>query len=200
LQVLRQRGDPLIALRQAVEPGVDDQVLPHRQAMRQVNIGRGKIHPRQHAVAVAQHVLVKDAHRTGGRQQQAQQDRQGRGLAGAIAAQQRRRDAALDRKADAVHGRRRAIALDQIFDKDDGLGHRPYMAEDFAGGQHSGRTAAMLLRSAIVPVSNFSLIRRHSGKGRVPRLQLQSQPMGVPAFPTDQVRELKAHGTTNGWR
>jgi hypothetical protein len=31
------------------------------------------------------------------------------------------------------------------------------MAKDWAGGQRSGRTAAMLLQSAIVPDSNFSV-------------------------------------------
>jgi hypothetical protein len=31
------------------------------------------------------------------------------------------------------------------------------MAKDWAGGQRSGRTAAMSLQSGIVPVSNFSL-------------------------------------------
>ena len=58
---------------------------------------------------------------------QAEQDRQGRRLAGAVAAEQRRGDAARDAKADPVDRDRGRIALDQIVDFDGGLGHRPYM-------------------------------------------------------------------------
>ena len=95
---------------------------------------------------MAQHVLAEDLHMADGRQQEAQQDRQRRRLAGAVAAQQRRRHAAPDGKADAVDRQGGAIALDEIFDQDDRLGHRPYMAKDWAGGQRSGRAAAMLLQ------------------------------------------------------
>jgi hypothetical protein len=37
------------------------------------------------------------------------------------------------------------------------------MAEDWAGGQRSGRTAAMLLRSVIVAVSNFGVVPTKAG-------------------------------------
>ena len=78
------------------------------------------------------------------RQQQAEQHRQGRRLAGAVAAQQRRGDAALDGEADAADRERRAVALDEVVDDDDGLGHRPYMANFRAMGQHGGPVAASM--------------------------------------------------------
>ena len=84
---------------------------------------------------MAQHVLAKDMDRAGGRQEEPQKDRQGCRLAGAVAAEQRRGDTALDAKADAVDGDGRAVALDQILNQDDGLGHRPYMAHGSANGQ-----------------------------------------------------------------
>jgi hypothetical protein len=57
------------------------------------------------------------------RQQQAEQDRQGRRLAGAVAAEQGGGRAALDGKADAVDRDRCAITFDEIVDDDDRLGH-----------------------------------------------------------------------------
>ena len=103
--------------------------------MRQVDIGRGEIDPRQHPIAMPQHVLAEHPHAAFGRQQQAEEDRQGRRLAGAVAAEQRRGRAALDGKADPADGQRLAVALDQILDDDDGLGHRLYMAHCWAIGQ-----------------------------------------------------------------
>ena len=77
-----------------------------------------------------QNVLAEDLHRAGTRQQEAEEDRQGRGLAGAVAAEQRRGDAALDGKADTIDRNRAVVALDELVNQDDGFGHRPYMAYD----------------------------------------------------------------------
>jgi hypothetical protein len=96
--------------------------------MRQVGIGRGEIDSWQDPVAMAQHILAENAHAAFAREQQTQEDRQRRRLAGAVAAEQGRGRAALDGKADAADGERLAVALDQILDDDDRLGHRLYMA------------------------------------------------------------------------
>ena len=60
-----KRLDPLAAPPQPVEPGVDQQVLAHRQPVRQVDKGRGEVHPRQHPIAMAQDVLAEHVHRAG---------------------------------------------------------------------------------------------------------------------------------------
>ena len=49
-----------------------------------------------------QDVLAEEVDRAGTRQEEAEEDRQGRRLAGAVAAEQRRGDAALNREADPV--------------------------------------------------------------------------------------------------
>ena len=87
----------------AVQVGKYAQVLAHRQALRQVDIRRREIHPRQHAIAVAQHVAAEHVDRAGGGKQHAEQHRQRRRLAGAIAAEQRGRRAGANVEADAAH-------------------------------------------------------------------------------------------------
>ena len=86
---------------------------------------------------MAQHVLAKDVDAARTRQQEAEEDRQRRRLAGAVAAEQRRGLAARDRERDAVDGERLAVALDEILDQDDGFRHRPYMAHCRANGQNA---------------------------------------------------------------
>jgi hypothetical protein len=96
--------------------------------MRQVGVGRREIEPGQDPVAMAQHVFAEHAHGALARQQEAEQDREGGGLAGTVAAEQRRGRAALDGKADAADRHCVAVAFDEIIDGDDGRGHRLHMA------------------------------------------------------------------------
>src|SRR5579883_189782 len=81
---------------------------------------------------MTQHILVEDADAAGGRQQQAKQHRERGGLAGAVAAQQRRGDAARHGEIDAVHGKRIAEALGQRTDLDDGMRHAIHDIHDDA--------------------------------------------------------------------
>jgi hypothetical protein len=80
-------------------------------------------------------VLAEHLHPARGRQQEAEQDRESRRLAGTVSAEQGSRDATRDRKADPVHRNRGAITLYEVFDYDGRLDHPPYMAGDRAGGQ-----------------------------------------------------------------
>ena len=98
----------------AVEPGEDLEVLPHGQAHRHVDVGALEIHAVQHLVALARHVGAEHARLAGGRDDEAHQHGDGGGLAGAVAAQQRRDRAARKREADAVDGGDVAIDLAQL--------------------------------------------------------------------------------------
>ena len=105
-------------LPQAVEVGEDEQIFRHRELFRQLDVGRGEIHARQGAVALARHVHAEHAHAARSGEQHAEQDRERGGLAGAVAAQQRAGGAARDLEAQAVHGLHAAVALHQVFHRD----------------------------------------------------------------------------------
>ena len=137
LQVACDVLDSLAPIRQTVEPGIDQQVLAHRQAMRQVDKRRGKIHAVEDAIPVAQHVLAEDLHPPGGRQQEPEQDREGGGLPGAVAAEQRGGHPARDAEADPVYRNGGRVAFDEIVDFDGGRGHRPYMTRCRDFGQQT---------------------------------------------------------------
>jgi hypothetical protein len=124
--------------------------------VRQVDIRRRKIDPRQDAVAMPQHVVPKHLDAAFGGQQQAEQHRQGRRLAGAIAAEERRGDAVLDGKADPGNGDRVAVTLDQIVDFYDGREHRAYMAycwglDQIARPVGSARSIFFIVMAGLVP-------------------------------------------------
>src|SRR5262249_3398039 len=69
------------------------------------------------------------------------QDRQGRGLTGAVAAEQCRGDTPPNGKADSVDRDGSGIVLDEVFDFDSGLKHRLYMAYYQPIGQHRASAA-----------------------------------------------------------
>ena len=95
----------------------------HREAVGQIDIGGREVHPRQHPVAVAQHVLPQDRDPPGGGQQQAEQHGDGRRLAGAVAPEQRHRRPGRHAEIDAVHGDDLTVVLDKSGDLDDRLRH-----------------------------------------------------------------------------
>ena len=134
LQILGKPFDAFATARQAVKPRVDQEVLADREPVRQIDKRRGEIHPRQHPIAVPQHVLAENLHPACGRQQEAEQDREGRRLAGTIAAEQCCGDTTPDSKADAVYRDGARIVLDEIFDFDRKFDHRPNMAHDRSSG------------------------------------------------------------------
>ena len=120
-------GDLLDAVTQVlhtVEPAVELQVLAHRQAVRQVDIGRREIHPRQRRIAPPQHVDAEDLYPAAGRLQQPEQHGDGRGLARTVAAKQSQHGTARRREAQIVDGDDLAIHLAQVLDHDGGrFGH-----------------------------------------------------------------------------
>jgi len=115
--------------------------------MGQIDEGRGEIHSRKDAVAMAQHVLSEHLHTAGGRQKQSEQNREGGCLPGAVAAQQRRGDATRDAETDAVYCDGVRIALDEVVDFDGEFGHRPYMTRcRFLGQCRAGDAALAISR------------------------------------------------------
>ena len=142
IEMLGQLGDPPAPARHAVEMGIDREVLRDRQPLRQVDIGRGEVHPRQHPVAVAHDVLAQHCDAAGTRQQQAEQHRDGGGLAGAVAAEQRDGGPGRHGETDAVHRGDSVEALDQVVNRDDGrrAGGRGRAGTGRVGLGHGGRT------------------------------------------------------------
>src|SRR5215472_5897029 len=122
---------------QTIEAGVDQQVLTHRQAMRQIDEWRGEIEPRQHSIAVPQHVFAEDLYFAGSLQQKPEHDREGGRLPRAVAPQQRRCYPTLHREADPVYRDGPRITFHQAVDFDGGRGHRPYMTRSRAFGQRA---------------------------------------------------------------
>jgi hypothetical protein len=106
----------------AVELGEDGEVLAHGQALRQLDIGRAEVHPRQHAVAVLQDVDAEDPRLARGGQQHAEENGERRRLAGAVAAQERRDRARRHGEGEVFDRRHLAEALDEMRDLDGG-GH-----------------------------------------------------------------------------
>jgi hypothetical protein len=107
-------GDASLQVAHAVEPGEHLEVLPHRQPHRHVDVGALEVHPVQHLVALACHVGAEHACLAGGRHDQPHQHGDGGGLAGAVAAEQRRDRSALEPETDAVHCGNVAIDLAQL--------------------------------------------------------------------------------------
>ena len=118
VQFLRQLPDPPRRPAQAVEQGIDRQVLARAQPFRQIDIRRGEIHPRQHVVAPFQHVDAEHRHRPRGRQQQSQQDGDRRRLARTVAAKQRRRRPLRHAEGQAVDGSHVVIGFCQVRNPD----------------------------------------------------------------------------------
>ena len=98
LELAGDLGDAPLEVAHAVEPGEDLEVLPHGEPHRHVDVGALEVHPVQHLVALARHVGAEHACLPRGRHDQPHQHGDGGGLAGAVAAEQRRDRAARERK------------------------------------------------------------------------------------------------------
>ena len=116
VELIGQRPDAAGDVRAAVEHAEHIQVLPHGEPHRHIDIGAFEVHPVQHAMALARHRGAKHGDLPERRLNQAHDGRDGRGLAGAVAAEQRRAGAGLDGKRDAVHRGHGLVALDQAVD------------------------------------------------------------------------------------
>ena len=85
-----------------IEPAEHGEVLPHREPHRHVDIGAFEIHPAQHLGALLRHRMPQHLDAARGRQHQPHDHGDGRGLAGAVAAQQAGDAAARDAERDVV--------------------------------------------------------------------------------------------------
>ena len=74
----------------AIKPGIDRQVLPHRKAPRQVGIRTLEIHARENGLCRAPKILAQKRNGSRRRSDQPKQHRNGGRFARAIAAKQRR--------------------------------------------------------------------------------------------------------------
>jgi hypothetical protein len=122
VEARREFRDPLRGPAQAVEAGVDPQVLRHRQPRRQVDVGAREVDPAEYLVASLRHRLAEDPDPPGAGGEQAQQHRDRRRLAGPVGAQKGHRPAAGDREVQAVHRDDRAVGLAQPRHLDRGWG------------------------------------------------------------------------------
>ena len=118
VEFLGQRADAAGDVVAAIEHAEHVEVLPHREPHRHVDVGAFEIHPVQHAMPVARHLDAQHGDVAGGRLHQAHDGGDGGGLAGAVAAEQRRAGARLDGERDAVHRGDGLVALDQAVDGD----------------------------------------------------------------------------------
>ena len=139
LQLLGKRPHPARRVRHAVEPGEEAQVLLHRQAPRQIDVGRGEVDPAEHAVPVPDHVLAQHRHRAATWQKQAEEHGYGRGLACPVGAQKRRGLAAGEREANVLDRGQAVEDFGQGVDLDNVLRHPLDMTPIVPGDQ--GRCA-----------------------------------------------------------
>jgi hypothetical protein len=96
--------------------------LPHREPLRHLDVWALEVHAVEHAVALARHGGAQNGDAAFGRLDEAEDHRDRRGLAGAVAAEQRRDRAGRKRKRDAGDRGRGLVALDQPVDRDGGWG------------------------------------------------------------------------------
>ena len=122
IAVLGDFRDPLARAAQPVEVGEHREVLRDGQPLRQIDVRRREVHPRQHAMPLRRHVLAQHGDAPGARRQHAEQHRQRRRLAGAVAAEQRGRRAGAHRERDALDRFDGAVRLGEIGDDDRGVG------------------------------------------------------------------------------
>ena len=134
--------DALAQILHRIEPAEDREVLPHREPHRHVDIGAFEIHPAQHLGALLGHRIAQHLDAPRGRQHQPHDHGDGRGLAGAVAAEQPGDAAARDAKRDVVDGAGGLVELDQMRDLDRRRSCR-------IGRGQIGRTAPLLVMRAV---------------------------------------------------
>lgn len=96
LQVFGEFRHAMFDMWNAVEMAIDDEILPHRQAVWQIDIGGGKIGFGRNVGAVTQQIAPENTDAATRGFEEAEQHGHRRAFAGTIAAQQRRDAAGLD--------------------------------------------------------------------------------------------------------
>ena len=135
--------DPLAQIRHRVEPAEYREILPHREPHRHIDIGAFEIHPAQHVGALLGHRTAQHLDTPRGRQHQPHDHGDGRGLAGAVAAEQPGDAAARDAERHIVDGAGGLVELDQTRDLDRRGSCRIGRGQRAASGvvsRHAGRS------------------------------------------------------------
>ena len=114
LQVLGDKGDAVGGIGDAVQPGIDGQVLPHRQPRRQIDIRALEVHAIGDRAPVAADIGAEHPHLARAWHHEAEQHGDGRGLAGAVAAKQSDRGALGEGETDVVDRGDRAVNLGEV--------------------------------------------------------------------------------------
>ena len=127
--LLGKRGNARVRAVQRVEEREHREILAHRQAVRHVHIGRGKIHSRERAMGPPPHVVAERRDSSRSRRHEAEQHPENGRLSRAVAAEQRHRLAAFDREAHPVDRQRRPESLGEIDDTEGGVAHRLSVVE-----------------------------------------------------------------------
>ena len=127
--LLGKRGNARVRAVQRVEEREHREILAHRQAVRHVHIGRGKIHSRERAMGPPPHVVAERRDSSRSRRDEAEQHPENGRLSRAVAAEQRHRLAAFDREAHPVDRQRRPESLGEIDDTEGGVAHRLSVVE-----------------------------------------------------------------------
>ena len=117
--------DALGEILHGIEPAENGEVLPHREPHRHVDIGALEIHPAEHLGASLRHRMAEHLDAPRGRQHQAHDHRDRRGLAGAIAAEQPGDAAARDPERHVIHRAGGLVEFYQMRDVDRGGAFRP---------------------------------------------------------------------------
>ena len=155
LKLTGDLGDAAGEVGDRVEAAEDGEILPYREPVRHVDIGTLKIHPVQHLIALARHFRAEHARGPRRGHYQAQDHRDGGGLAGAVAAEKPGDGAALERERNAVDRAGGLVDLHQLVNGDGGLGglgHVGYRWRASATCGPAGRTRQGLRRRGNAPL------------------------------------------------
>jgi hypothetical protein len=122
IEFLGERRDACVAIHNAIEAREHGQILPDGEPVRHLHVRAFEIHAVQNLVTLARHIVAEDAHGPRRRGNKPHDHRNGRGLAGAIAAEEPDDRAAFDCKRDPGNRGAARILLDQVGNRDGGFG------------------------------------------------------------------------------
>jgi len=122
IEIGGERKDPVLQMRHAVKPAEYGEILPHGEAARHIDVRTLEIHPAENLGALLGHGATEHADAARGRRHQPHDHRNGRGLAGAVAAEQPRHRTARNREGDVIDGAGGLIDLYQPLKLDRRVG------------------------------------------------------------------------------
>ena len=185
IAVLGDFGDSLARAAQSVEIGKNGEVLRDGQPLRQIDVRRREVHPREHPVPLRRHVLAQHGDAPGARRQHAEQHRQRRRLAGPVTAEQRGRRAGAHGERDALDRFDGAVGLGEIGDDDRGVG---------ALDQHWivwRQYCASSLTTVVPPIGRRALPSPYSIASLNSYLRKNASNCSAPSVPTAAERVLR---------